>query len=45
MKDFFKNNNVDFTIDDATDLFTSEGTEIDELAEEDIVGKMCKNVE
>ena len=45
MKDFFKNNNVNFTIDDATDLFTTEGTEIDELVEEDIVEKMCKNVE
>ena len=35
----------DNTIDDATDLFTTEGTEIDELVEEDIVEKMCKNVE
>ncbi len=45
MKDFFKNNNVNFTIDDATELFTSEGIEIDELVEEDIVEKMCKDVE
>jgi hypothetical protein len=45
MKDFFKNNNVNFTIDDSTYLFTSEGTEIDELVEEDIVEKMCKDVE
>jgi hypothetical protein len=45
MKDFFKKNNVNFTIDDATELFTSEGIEIEELVEEDIVEKMCKDVE
>ena len=45
MKDFFKNINVNFTIDDATDLFTTEESEVDELIEEDIVEKMCKNVE
>jgi chemotaxis signal transduction protein len=45
MKDFFNNNNVNFTVDDATELFTTEDNNIDELIEEDIIEKMCKDVE
>lgn len=47
MKEFFKSNNVEVDIQDATDLFVTELglTEVDDLIEEDIVEKMCKNVE
>lgn len=45
MKEFFKSNNVEVDIQDATDLFVTENTEVDDLIEEDIVEKMCKNVE
>lgn len=45
MKEFFNNNNVEVDIQDATDLFVNETTEVDDLIEEDIVEKMCKNVE
>jgi len=45
MKEFFKSNNVEVDIQDATDLFVTETTEVDDLIEEDIVEKMCKNVE
>lgn len=45
MKEFFKSNNVEVDIKDATDLFVTENTEVDDLIEEDIVEKMCKNVE
>lgn len=47
MKEFFKNNNVEVDIQDATDIFVTElGLgEVDDLIEEDIVEKMCKNVE
>ena len=45
MKEFFKNNNVDVDIQDATDLFVNENKDIEDLIEEDIVEKMCKDVE
>ena len=45
MKEFFKSNNVEVDIQDATDLFVTETTEVDDLIEEDIVEKMCKDVE
>lgn len=45
MKDFFKNINVNFTIDDATDLFIKDESVVDELIEEDIIEIMCKNAE
>jgi hypothetical protein len=44
MKSFLSKNNVEFTIEDATDIFTSDKN-IDDLIEEDIVEKMCKDVE
>ena len=47
MKEFFKSNNVEVDIQDATDLFVTELglTEVDDLIEEDIIEKMCKNVD
>lgn len=45
MKEFFKNNNVDVNIQDATDIFTSDLKSVDDLIEEDIIEKMCKDVE
>lgn len=47
MKEFFKSNNVEVDIQDATDIFVTElGLgEVDDLIEEDIVEKMCKDVE
>lgn len=45
MKDFFKNINVNFTIDDATDFFIKDESSVDELIEEDIIEIMCKNAE
>lgn len=45
LKDFFKNNNVIFEIQDSTDLFTNNDTKVDDLIEDDIVEKMCKNVD
>jgi hypothetical protein len=45
MKEFFKNNNVDVDIQDATDLFVNENKDVEDLIEEDIVEKMCKDVE
>ena len=47
MKEFFKSNYEEVDIQDATDLFVTELglTEVDDLIEEDIVEKMCKNVE
>ena len=44
MKSFLSKNNVEFTIEDATDIFTSDKN-IDDLIEEHIVEKMCKDVE
>lgn len=44
MKSFLSKNNVEFTIEDATEIFTSDKN-IDDLIEEDIVEKMCKDVE
>ena len=44
MKSFLSKNNVEFTIEDATDIFTSDKN-IDDLIEEDIVEKMCKDLE
>ena len=43
MKDFFKNNNVDFSVEDATELFITNETSVDELVEDDIIEKMCKD--
>ena len=45
LKDFFKNNNVVFEIQDSTDLFTNNDTKVDDLIEDDIFQKMCKNVD
>lgn len=45
LKDFFKNNNVIFEIQDSTELFTNNDTKVDDLIEDDIVEKMCKNVD
>jgi hypothetical protein len=36
---------VVFEIQDSTDLFTNNDTKVDDLIEDDIFQKMCKNVD
>jgi|LauGreDrversion4_2_1035121.scaffolds.fasta_scaffold04841_19 hypothetical protein len=45
MKSFLNKNNVEFTIEDATDLFLTDDKQVEDLTEEDVVEKMCKDVE